>query len=334
MARDLYDLIQASYVTNILFEMTKNDIFDLLALKPMSAAELARTANLDEDVLLDILDMAVAIDFLRYDGSRYWVRRSGLLLTKASKSWLRDYLLVWGYQLNPVFSKFDEFLKQGAPPFKAFHGDNLWQKYNKEPYQNDIFLGFMNGVTNKAHMPLLVDEFRIAAGSAVVDVAGGGGALVCNVLSKRSDLTGVIYDQPSNIDLAQSNISNFGIADRCKFVGGSIFDSVPGGADVYLLKHVMHDWNDENALKILESISRAMSKDAIFILVEGVLDTKEYDKNFPEYIHTRNVEQRIWTEGKLRRLAAHEALLNKAGLKIYDVSHTKICDASLIYSRR
>lgn len=77
-----------------------------------------------------------------------------------------------------------------------------------------------------------------------------------------------------------------------------------------------------------------MSKEAIFILVEGVLDTKECDNSFPEYIHTRNLEQRIWTEGKVRRLAAHEELLNKAGLKIYDISHTKIFDASLIYCKR
>ena len=96
----------------------------------------------------------------------------------------------------------------------------------------------------------------------------------------------------------------------------------------------MHDWDDRNASIILNSISQAMNQNLIFILVEGILDKSHENQKYPEYIQTRNIEQRIWTEGKVRRLKDHEKLIRKANLEISTITDTKVFDVLLIYCKR
>ena len=253
------------------------------------------------------------------------------MLTTRGNHWLRYYLLVWGEQLNPSFSHLNEYLKTGENAFKLANGDLIWDFYGKELKQNEIFVEFMSGVTTQAYIPSIVQELHIGESQTLLDVGGGKGSLVCSLLARHSHLKGFVYDQPSNSGKASLNIESFDLLDRCSFIGGNMFSNVPAGYDLYTIKHVLHDWDDQNAVQILNSISDAMRFDSKLIIIEGLMD-REFSAEFknPEFLHTRNIEQKVWTIGKVRNSRDFEKLCSSAKLKISKITHSSILDMSYI----
>ena len=104
----------------------------------------------------------------------------------------------------------------------------------------------------------------------IVDVGGGSGALVAGILQANPALTGVLFDLPHVAERAKASIAALGLADRCAVVRGDFFKGVPEGGDAYLLKHVIHDWNDVRAAEILQSCRPAMGLAARLLIIEGV----------------------------------------------------------------
>ena len=114
-------------------------------------------------------------------------------------------------------------------------------------------------------------------------------------------------------------------------VGANLFASVPRGYDLYTIKHVLHDWDDDNAGLILRRIAEALEGDARLVIVEGMLD-RSFDGGRDEssYLHVRNIEQRVWTPGRARTRADFDALCAQAGLRIEQVRHLAISDISYL----
>src|SRR5262249_27031450 len=112
--------------------------------------------------------------------------------------------------------------------------------------------------------------YDFSALHTVVDVGGGNAALLIGILRAAPRLEGVVFDQPHVVDGAKKEIEAAGLSDRCRAVGGDFFREVPGGADAYLLKHVLHDWDDDSALTILERCHLAMSTESKLLVIEGL----------------------------------------------------------------
>jgi hypothetical protein len=112
-------------------------------------------------------------------------------------------------------------------------------------------------------------EFRHA--SMVVDIGGGHGALIASILKRYPMCQGTISDNPAVLEGADSPLSTEGVLERCKLVGGSFFGELPKGGDIYILKHIIHDWDDERALSILRNCRAAMDKQATLLIIEWVI---------------------------------------------------------------
>jgi hypothetical protein len=111
-----------------------------------------------------------------------------------------------------------------------------------------------------------------------------------------------------------------------------MFSNVPAGADLYLIKHVLHDWDDSNAATILKSIAAAMDKDATLVIIEGLIDREDDSANL-HFLHTRNIEQRVWTEGQVRSSAEFRELCARAGLNVSEIVHSSSLDVSFLYCK-
>ena len=139
----VYDLIQSAYTANALYALTRARVFDQLLLKPASAGTLATELGLDAQALGALLQFAQSIQLLKRDGEVYSVARRAFPLTEKGKSWLRSYLLLWGEQLNPAFSRLPEHLATGANAFELAHGKRIWDWYAGDPAQNELFVEYM-----------------------------------------------------------------------------------------------------------------------------------------------------------------------------------------------
>ncbi|MFK3792354.1 methyltransferase [Pseudomonas piscis] len=329
-----FELIQASYAANALYLLTKIEIFEFLISGPKTLDELNHLSKAKSDILDDLLKLAIKLKFIRKNDEKYLIARKGLQLSKTSGSWFRPYLLVWGEQLAPGALKLEEHFFTGNNAFKLAHQDTIWDYYSKNPEAGKIFVEFMHGVTNQSLIPDIVEELIIGDTKSLVDVAGGTGSLACALASKYKTLSCIICDQPSNKINADRHISSLGL-ENCQFIGANIFDTIPAGHDLYTIKHVLHDWDDSNVIKILTSIAKSMRPDSRLIIIEGLLD-REFPASFhnPEFIHTRNLEQRVWTPGQVRSTKNFQSLCSQAGLHVESISPSRSFDMNYIECHR
>ena len=128
----------------------------------------------------------------------------------------------------------------------------------------------MTDITQRANRQLL-EAYDFGDVGTVVDVGGGHGALVAAVLDRHPQARGSVFDQPHVVEGAPAVLETAGVADRSQVVGGSFFDAVPAGADAYVLKAILHDWEDEDALRILRRCREAIGPEGVLLVVEREL---------------------------------------------------------------
>jgi hypothetical protein len=156
----------------------------------------------------------------------------------------------------------------------------------------------------------------------VVDVGGGNGALLAGILKANPTLRGIVFDQPHVAPRAQEQIDASGVADRCSFAGGSFFEAVPPGGDLYLLKHVIHDWGDEQASAILRTCRAAMSDRAKLAIVEGVYPARIDGSLESRGAAANDVNMLVSTGGRQRSEEEFRSLYAASGLRLTRVVPT------------
>ncbi len=151
------------------------------------------------------------------------------------------------------------------------------------------------------------------AAPLVVDVGGGHGALLAGILKAHPGLRGIVYDQPHVVEGARATLEAAGVADRCAVEGGDFFEGVPPGGDAYLLKNIIHDWDDARATTILRHCRRAIGPDGKLLLVELLVPPR----NTPGFAHWADLEMLVMTPGGRERTEAeYAALYAAAGFRL------------------
>src|SRR6266545_1031554 len=178
---------------------------------------------------------------------------------------------------------------------------------------------FNAGMTSgtRARAEQLVATYDFPTTGTVVDVAGGHGALLAAILQARPGMRGVLFDAPHVVGGAQPLLEAAGVADRCTVVGGDFFESVPRGGDVYTLKLIIHDWDDERATTILRNCWRAMDGHGTLLVMEGVMPSGIATKATEYFDAARaDVTMMMWTGGKHRTVDEFRDLFGAAGFTL------------------
>ena len=268
---DGYQFTQAIHVAATL------GIADLVAAGPRTASELAAESGSDERSLYRLLRALASVGvFHEKDGKRFSsTPLSERLQTDADGSlhgWAafvgrRPSWEAWGSLLHSV--------RTGENAFQHVHGTDVWTHRARDPGENAAFDHAMTSVTRSVNRSLL-DAYDFSRFSTVVDVGGGRGALLAGLLEVYPDMRGVLFDQPHVVDGVAADIER-DVAARLAIVAGSFFESVPDGGDAYLLKAIIHDWEDAEAVRILESCRRAARSGASVLIVERELGEPNSD---------------------------------------------------------
>jgi hypothetical protein len=180
------------------------------------------------------------------------------------------------------------------------------------PEESALFDRGMAG-NSPAHARLVARTYDFSGMRRVVDMGGGRGRLIATILAEHPHLRGILFDQPHVIEGAREVLTVVGVVERCELVGGSFFAAVPQGGDVYVLRNIIHDWQDEQAIAILTTCRRAMAGGARLVLVERYVPD---DPREALLVLHADLEMLVNVGGRERTTEEYEGLLARGGFQL------------------
>lgn len=212
-------------------------------------------------------------------------------------------------------------LKTGAPAFQRVHGEPMWEWFGTHPDDAAVFNRAMANGAVRRRMQLL--EYDWSGVEDVVDVGGGTAATLTALLREQPHLTGTVFDLEHACEEAERTIAAAGVEGRCRFVSGSFFETVPPGADAYVLSAILHDWDDERAAAILRTCRTAARPDSRLILVEAIM----VEGDEPDWMKLLDLHMLVALGGRERNEVEWRALLESAGFRL-DAARDGLLEAS------
>ncbi len=318
-SRRILDLVNGYQVSQALHVAATLGVSDLLAAGPRDVADLAEATATDGPTLLRLLRALESVGVYASDAEgRYTNTELGeQLRTDVSGSIAGWAAYVGRPYYRQAWTGLLDSVRTGDNAFAATHGMSCWHYRQERPEEQEIFNAAMTstaGVITQA----LVGAYDFARFGTVADLGGGVGTLLTAILAGYPTVQGVLFDQPDVVANAAAVLQAAGMTDRCQVVGGSFFDSVPTGADAYLLKAIIHDWLDAEAIQILRTCRRAMRDDARLLLVEQLLGQG------PDPVQTAfsDLNMLVSPGGQERTLEEYGALLAASGFSLTGVTET------------
>jgi SAM-dependent methyltransferase len=209
-------------------------------------------------------------------------------------------------------------VRTGESAFARVHGEPAFEWVATHPREAQVFNEAMTSISTMSAFAV-ASTYDLSAAKTIVDVGGGHGFFLSALLLANRNAKGVLFDMPQVVAGAKQPIAEGGLAGRCEIVGGDFFASVPSGADVYTLKHIIHDWDDDASVKILANCAAGLAPGGRVVLVEAVLPPA----GVPSFAKILDLEMLVMSDGGRERTEADYArLFERAGLRLARVVPT------------
>jgi hypothetical protein len=316
---ELMRMLQGFQVSQALHVVAKLGIADLLAGGPRTSDDLARATATHPRALHRLLRAVASVGVVAEDGAGafgltevgQYLRADDPRSVRGSAIYMGDPMMygTWQHLLHSVTT--------GEPAFRHLHGVNPWEYRARRPDADALFNDAMTS-SSLRQRDAVVASYDFSGARTVVDVGGGHGALLAGILAANPPARGVLFDQPHVVAGAEHALREAGVADRCAVVGGSFFEVVPDGGDAYVLKAIVHDWDDAQATAILRTCRRAMGPDATLLLVELVIEPG----NTPDPAKYMDLIMLVMLGGQERTADEFAALLDAAGFRLSGITPT------------
>jgi hypothetical protein len=316
----LFELATGVSKTQLLATAARLRIADLLADGPLDAAALAERTARDRDAMQRMMRAlaTIGVFHLCKDG-RFANNRVSAGLRAGRVGTFRDFAEYFGSASNlNAWADFDRTLASGKNAFERVHGMSVWDWFDGHPDERATFAAAMGSMTT-LDAPGVARAYPFREVTRVCDVAGSRGALLAEVLAQHSHLRGVLFDNAGVIAEAPPLMSARGVADRVELSFGSFFDRVPEGCDAYLLKNILHDWDDDRSLTILQNCRRAMQPGHRLLVVELLVEPETTDGIGP----LSDLQMMmVCNEGRERGRDDFDRLFRRAGFELRRVVPT------------
>jgi SAM-dependent methyltransferase len=292
-------------------------IADRVAMAPQTATQLATDLGLNADAVYRLLRMLAAEGiFAENEGGLFeHTPSSAVLVTDAEGSLASLLRLPWQDVIWATYLQLPHTLVTGEPAFDKAHGQPFFDFLGANPEINALFdtaMALISGPEDAA-VAAAMDFGRF---KSVVDVGGGQGGLLAAILARHLDLVGVLFDQPQV--LADSRYITGELVKRCKLVAGDFFDSLPQGHGAYVLKRIVHDWDDTAAVKLLSNCAAVLEPEGRLLIVEAILKPG----NEADPVKSQDVGMMLLTQGRERTEVEYHRLLESAGLQLAAIHPT------------
>ncbi len=309
----LRQLVNGYQVTQAIHVMVTLGLPDLLADGSRSSADLAGETGTHPGSLHRLMCALAAIGVLTERVNGFQLTELGNLL----RGDIPDSLAGWAaYVARPYhWAAWGDLLhtvRTGEIAFDARHGgESVWDWRSRHPEENEIFNHAMHALSATTARRL-AEGYDFSRFSTLADLGGGDGTLMAAVLTRHRGLRGLIFDLPHVVIDAPSRLMAAGVADRCKIVAGSFFDVVPLGCDAYVLKSILHDWDDDASVRILERVRDSTNPGTALLIVERAL----VEQHAGPLAAMSDLNMMLMTGGKERTLTQWRGLTDASGFTI------------------
>jgi hypothetical protein len=315
-------MISSTWVPQAIYAAAKLGLTDILADGPLSGHTVAEKAGSHVRATDRLLRSLVVLGLLaQRDDARYELTALGRCLTRDAPDSVRSWALLWGGPMMwEPWGHLVDCVRTGEMAPKLLDGvDSSFDLMERHPEDAEHFNRSMLELTRGVAAALPV-SYDFSALRRVCDVGGGFGALLPPLLHAQPQLRAVVFDLPRCADGSRELMSKEGLADRCTFQAGDFFESVPSGADLYLIKSVIHDWDDERSRAILERCREAMRDDAKLLVLEWIVPDRVGPADAG--IVGTDLNMLVMVGGQERTESEYRELVASAGLRVTRVIPT------------
>ena len=316
---EMRSLIAAYWVSRMIYVAARLRIADLLKDGPLTTAALAEQAKVDASALYRMMRTLASYGvFKEGKGKRFSLTPLGTTLRSDVPASMHAFaLFLVGRPVWDAWEQLEYSVQTGQLPFDKMFGIPFYKYLEKNPENLKIFGEAMTSLSGTENPEIAAAYQKVHAKAKIdtlVDVAGGFGSLLAMILKKNRKLKGVLFDMPPVIARAQvdRHVTADPVAARCTLTGGDMFESVPAGADAYLMKYILHNWDDEHCVTILSNCRAAMAPKGRVLVADPVIprDSK------PDWSKLLDIQMMVVVPGKERSKEEFSALFKRAGLKL------------------
>jgi hypothetical protein len=296
-------------------------IGDALSGGPLSSAEVAERLSTDPDATHRLLIALMPLDLVEQEGDRFELTEAGRCLVTGSPTSIHAWVRLLGSGLPAVgWGALPDSVRTGqmASKLQAGRPDTdsaLWDELAADPEAANTFHRAMYEITRDSAPPI-AEAIDLSDARRAADVGGGAGGLLCAVLDANPHLEGVVFDLEPARRSAEGLLDERGLADRASFVAGSFFESPLPPADVYLMKNVIHDWDDAHARRILDNCRRTMPAGARLMIVEAPLPEQRSNTMLDWFLAFADLNVMVNNGGRERTEIEYRELLAASGLRV------------------
>ena len=326
-AKDLLRLMTGAWTTQAIGVAAELGLADRLAAGPMDVPGLARATGTDEDGLRRLLRYLATLGLFRRNGDVVELTALGSLLRSDVDHSLRPLAQMYATSFYEGFGGLGYSVRTGKEAFEHLFGSNHFRYFAQRPELADLF---DRAMASSASMFGRVAELAdLSRAQVVVDVAGGNGVLLSQVLRSAPHLRGVLFERAHAIEAGEATMAKEGCADRCDFIVGDFTAEIPRGGDVYLLSRVLHDWDDPQCLRILRRVAESTTPGTSLLIVERLLP----EDDVPSLAVAWDLHMLVNVGGRERTAEHFGRLLAEAGFALEKTDELPL-DAALLHAVR
>jgi len=321
LEEQMMQFIMGSFVSQAVYVAAKLGIADLLADGEKSTANLAAATQTDERSFYRLLRSLATLGVFTETSDRTFANTplSETMLADSPTSLRPMLLMVGDPEHGRVINDLEYSVRTGKPAWEHIHGVPVFKYF----FETNKELGniFNQAMTSGSHAQIeaVLAAYDFSAIGTLADIAGGHGHLLGGIMRNYPSMKGVLFDLGVVLKGAPEMLRSYGVEDRVELVEGDFFSDIPVAADAYILKHIIHDWYDDNCEKILGCIHRSMPEGGRVLLVDAVIPTG----NVPHPGKWLDLEMLIAPGGVERTAAEFETLLNNSGFRLSSIIPTQ-----------
>jgi hypothetical protein len=319
MAQQLFGMIFSKVITQCLGVVAQLGVADLLQNGARSIADLAAACGAHERSLYRVMRTLAASGVFSESRKGYFeLTPLAEPLRSGSENSLTDFAIFASHPVhNAAYANLMHSVRTGETGFLQAHGAELFDYTQSDPEFFSVFNAAMTS-NSRREAQAIVAAYDFTEIRTLADIGGGLGLLLSRVLQATPGLRGVLFDLPNVVERAGATLESAAVADRVTIQGGSFFEAIPVRADAYMMKYILHDWEDERARKILENCVASMEPRSRVLVVDHVIPETD-DADIGKLL---DIEMLLMAGGHERTRSQFEELFASAGLKVTRVLPT------------
>jgi len=313
------DMAKGYRISQCLYVVAKLGIADLLKDGAKHCDVMATATNTNSDSLYRLLRALASIEVFKESKPKcFELTPLGTCLQSDAPGEISSFIIIQAEQNYQAWGHLIHSVRTGENAFEHLHGMNVFDYQQQNVALAELFDGYMVKRTEKTKAAIL-EAYDFSEFSKLVDVGGGEGTLIAAILQHYPHLTGILFDRPLTIEKAQEKLSTAGVGDRCSLVSGSFFESIPTGGDLYILKNILHNWDNDRALTILKNCHQAMNENGKLVAIELIIP----QGNDADNGKFHDLQMLVtFANGRERTEQEYDNLLNLAGFKLSKIIST------------